>query len=286
MLPKTAALIAVLAPASQAWDGAGHEVITRAAVAILPDDMPAFLRTAGAQIAHVAVDPDIAKHRSVPAARESEYPEHFIDLELLDGHELPTSRFAFVKLCCSLGVGPEKVGMLPYAVAEWTERFAVALAEYRAWPKNAMIQHKALVYAGFAAHYAQDLCQPLHTTVHYDGRVGEDGVSPRSGIHRKVDALVENAGAKPRIIAKGTAPAAVDSLLPFILNELAVSHALVDTMYAMEDIIPSVKGTKLMGNVAICAGERFRRAAAVTAGLYRYAWLLSADIQLQDRLER
>ena len=46
---------------------------------------------------------------------------------------------------------------------------AVAFAEYRKWPDNPMIQHKCFLYAGFLAHYAQDMCQPLHLTINFDG---------------------------------------------------------------------------------------------------------------------
>jgi hypothetical protein len=193
---------------------------------------------------------------------------------------------AFVSLCCSLGVSPGKVGLLPYTLAEWTERLAVAFAEYRRWPKDKMIPQKCFVYAGFVSHYAQDLCQPLHTTIHYDGRMGQDGVSPRSGIHEKTDALVERLGARSAVIARDLSPATVDSLMPFVLRELSSTHALVDTLYALEALLPAVGGAKPPAPVAAFAIDRMRRAAAVTAGLYVYAWRLSADIEFEEWLKR
>ena len=72
-----------------------------------------------------------------------------------------------------------------YAVAEWTEKLALAFAQHRRWPENTLVQAECLLTAASLAHYAQDLCQPLHTSVHFDGRALEGGKSPRSGIHEK-----------------------------------------------------------------------------------------------------
>jgi hypothetical protein len=271
---------------AQAWWGGGHQSLTRASVTILSDDMPAYFRQAGPQVAHMSMDPDVVKHRKAPFAYEAEHAEHYLDLELLQGRGIPPTRNGFLALCCELGVAPTKVGALPYAVAEWTERLAMAFAEHRAWPKNDMVRQKSFVYAGFLAHYAQDLCQPLHTTIYFDGRAGTDGTSPRSGIHEKVDGLVENLGARPDDVAKGVAAATVDSLMPFILAEFRTTHALVDTVYAMENLLPSAKGTRASATVLAFATERMQRAIAVTAGLYAYAWRLSEQVELEAWIQR
>jgi hypothetical protein len=90
---------------------------------------------------------------------------------------------------------------LPYAIAEWTERLSIAFAEHRKYPANPYIQNKCLVYAGFLAHYAQDLCMPLHTTIHHDGRANPDGSTPKTGIHPRVDSLVEKLDMQPAQLA-------------------------------------------------------------------------------------
>src|SRR5437764_832460 len=56
---------------------------------------------------------------------------------------------------------------------------------------------------GILAHYAGDICMPLHTTVDYDGRVTADGRSPHSGIHAKVDSLIEKLPLRPEDLAAG-----------------------------------------------------------------------------------
>ncbi|MDP6040342.1 MAG: hypothetical protein QGG64_17450, partial [Candidatus Latescibacteria bacterium] len=184
-------LIAGLATPVCGWLLEGHHILSLSAVASLPDEVPAFFREGEKTIAHLSIDPDMAKHRGTPSLRGAEYPEHFMDREMLKVDTLPESRYEFVKLCYEHDVSPEKMGFVPYAVHEWTERLAVAFAEYRKWPGNPHIQSKCLIYAGFLAHYAADMCQPLHLTIHYDGRIQGEGEKLQKGIHQKVDGLVQ-----------------------------------------------------------------------------------------------
>ena len=148
--------------------------------------MPGFFRAGRDAIAHYAWDPDLARNRGTPIVRHAEGPEHYFNPERLKDPSLPGDRNGFMKLCASQGIAPDKVGFLPFSVAEWTQRLAVAFAEHRRWPDNPFIRAKCLMYAGFIAHYAQDLCQPLHVTMYYDGRPGPDGSLQPTGIHARV----------------------------------------------------------------------------------------------------
>ena len=255
---------------SRAWFGPGHQVATRLAVASLRGKLPeCFVRGAGT-VAHCSVDPDLFRLRSQPELRDQQRPEHFIDLELLKGAELPGTRSGFADLCRRRGLKPSEVGTVPYAVVEWTQRLTVALAELRKWPGNPHVRAKALVYAGHLAHYAQDLCMPLHTTIHYDGRAGKDGRSPRSGIHAKVDALIQKV-ARGRVPKAEVAPLA--ALMPGVVRELAQSHALVDTVYRIEPGLPD-RAAPLKPDTAAArfAEERLRACVRFTATLYLTAW--------------
>ena len=120
----------------RAWWSGGHGILTHAAVESVPDEIPEFFRSGGGMIAHCAFDPDVSKNRGTPVVASSEHSEHYIDLELLQGRSLPKNRYEFTQLCTELGIRPEKVGLVPYAVAEWAERLAVAFAEHRKWPDN------------------------------------------------------------------------------------------------------------------------------------------------------
>ncbi len=278
-----ALVLAAAAPAG-AWHGNGHHRATTLAVGALPDEVPAFFREGAATIAHCSLDPDtFTRPMAPPALHNATSPEHYFDLEVLGGRDIPADRYALLMWCGRQGVHPSKIGLAPYAIQEWTERLAVAFAEHRRWPANVAIHRKCLVYAGHLAHYAEDLCMPLHTTIHYDGRAKADGSSPKSGIHLKVDALLGKLplDAGVRVDPKAVTP--FKELFPAILAELKASHALVEKVYAMEKALPAYADPlPAEGEVAAFARERLAAAATFTARLYATAWRLSASIEIPE----
>ena len=267
-----------------AWWGGGHDILTQAAVKVLPEEMPEFFRAAGKMVAHCSYDPDISKERSTPHARQAEYSEHYVDVELFGEHPIPDGRDAHIKLCAELGLTPRAVGTLPYAVAEWTERLAVAFAEYRKWPDNPMIQYKCYVYAGFLSHYAQDMCQPLHLTIHFDGIVQEDGSKLHRGIHEKVDAAIEVLKLDPTKLAKAQQVEAVGDLMPAIIKQIKAGHGLVDSVYALVEDFQDLKNPSPA--LVDFTNEQAREAVRWSASLYLTAWKLSEDIKLPGWLDR
>jgi hypothetical protein len=274
--------------AAWGWWSNGHGILTKAAVQALPDEVPAFFRDGEGMIAHCAYDPDISKNRGAPHVSGAEHPEHYLDLELLEGKPLPKNRYEFTQLCTELGIKPDKVGFVPYALAEWTERLAVAFAEHRKWPNNPFIQSKCLVYAGFVAHYAQDMCQPLHLTIDFDGRKQPDGSVLHKGIHEKVDALIENLKLDPSVLAKDQMIQPLDDLMDGIVEEFHAGYSLLNRVYELGDKPPSFrdKDWKRVPEVINFATERAREATRFTAALYLTAWELSGKIKLEGWLDR
>ena len=272
----------------RAWWSGGHGILTRAAVEAVPDEIPEFFRSGGGMIAHCAFDPDVSKNRGTPAVASSEHSEHYIDLELLKGRALPKNRYEFTQLCAEIGIRPEKVGLVPYAVAEWTERLAVAFAEHRKWPDNLFIQNKCMVYAGFLAHYAQDMCQPLHLTVDYNGRRQPDGTLLHKGIHEKVDALVEFLEMKPADLAEAQEIAPLDNLMTDISKSVESGYALVDRVYDLADSLPNTRDKEWTSvpEVIEFARERARESVRFTACLYLTAWRISKTVELPSWLDR
>ena len=266
------------------WWGGGHDILTQAAVKALPEEMPDFFRAAEKMIAHCVYDPDISKDRGTPHARQAEYGEHYIDVELLKDHPIPEGREAHIKLCAELGLAPRTVGTLPYALAEWTERLALAFAEYRKWPDNPMIQNKCFLYAGFLSHYAQDMCQPLHLTIHFNGIVQEDGTRLHAGIHEKVDSAVEILKLDPTELAKAQTVEAVGDLIPAIIKQVKAGFSLVDSVYALAEDWKDLKNPT--PELIDFTNDRAREAVRWTASLYLTAWKLSEDIKLPGWLDR
>ncbi len=188
-----------------------------------------------------------------------------------------------IQLCQRLKLDPYKVGMLPYAVTEWTERLAVAFAQQRRWPDDPGIRARCLVYAGIMAHYAEDLTQPLHVTVHFDGRADATGHSPHTGIHMRVDALPGRLD--PRDLNSGgdLGVHAFNAIMPAVIDALRQGNALVDRVYSLEKDFPSLNGpwtpTPAVQDFGV---ERFRAGVRLTASLWLTAWELSARLNIPD----
>ncbi len=271
------AMLCIVCPAS-AWLAKGHEDVAGYAVALTAQDLPAFFESEVETIRHCSQDPDVFKMKDTPQLDSEEYPEHFIDLELLSGTPLPSTRYDFISLCYSRKIKPDQVGLVPYAVAEWTQRLTVAFGEFRKWPEDKSIQLKCAIYAGVLSHYAADLCQPLHTTVDYDGRANADGQSPHSGIHVKVDALIEKTQLTKQDL-QGVHVTPMRDLMAGIIDELNSSHALVDALYRMESDLPGLdQPLAATGPAADFAKERLLASTRFTASLYLKAWNDSARI--------
>lgn len=286
-------LVSLLPTPARAWHAQGHARMTRAAVAALPPTLPAFFREGTTTIVGATLDPDAFRGPVMPELTNQEGPEHFFDLELVAptpvpaDWTLPPNRYAFLALCREKGVEPNKVGLLPYAITEWTQRLAVAFAQHRRWPEDPGARARCLVYAGILAHYAQDLAQPLHLTIHYDGRADEKGKSPRSGIHHRVDALPGRPEMREAFAGAKIVPPPTAAVLSEVTRRILQSQAMVDRVYALESQFPPPKEegawtpSKAVRELAV---DRFKAAAEFTASLYEAAWELSTRVPAPDWL--
>ena len=133
-------------------------------------------------MAYLGPEPDRWREKSELALKLSQEPDHFIDLELVEGMTLPPDRYSFYRALNAKReqtpgkpdtLLPEKVGLQPYITMEVYGRLVVAFREYR----HALRDHKstefaerdAIFYAGWLGHYVADGANPLHTTVNYNG---------------------------------------------------------------------------------------------------------------------
>lgn len=273
-----------LASPCMAWIAEGHARATKYAIELIKEKVPGFFVAGTPAVAHCSGDPDIFKV-SVGSKQlnKTESPEHYIDLELLNGKKLPESRREFARLFTNTDRTPEKVGTLPYAVVEWAQRLTLAFAEYRKWPDNEIIRAKCLIYAGNLAHYAEDMCMPLHTTVHHDGMVRDKNApSPKTGIHLKVDALISKVPECDGIFAeKQEQVVPFDDLWVGIINQLEYSHSLIPKVYALEASLPKLDEPIQCGTpVAEFSEQSLKQTARFMAQLFLTAWNDSKDVEL------
>ena len=63
------------------WWSGGHETIAEAAAARLPDDVPAFFRRGGKELAHFSVEPDRWKNKEMGFLSRAEEGNHFLAME-------------------------------------------------------------------------------------------------------------------------------------------------------------------------------------------------------------
>ena len=207
------------APAAHAWGNEGHRLINRLAVASLPGDVPAFLRTEAAEneIEYLGPEPDHWRSPAEPELVAAQAPEHFIDLELADAlGPLPHRRLDFEAKVFASGQRPEKIGLQPWEATEVWERLKAALREYRrlsaAHQDTRGVEQAAIFYAGWLGHYVGDAAQPLHTTIQYNGWTGPNpnGYTTEHKIHWQFEGPFVGANLhEAEVKAKMSAPQAL-----------------------------------------------------------------------------
>lgn len=181
-----------------AWGVEGHAIIGQAAVAHMPSDLPAFVRTQAAkdEIVYLQAEEDRLKlGEGDEAAWTREWTtDHYLDIGD-DGEiggavsisALPATRDEFEQALdhATPPVDAYKVGFLPYAILEGYEqvrtdfalwRFAMADAakasgDARQQAQTLVTERERLVIhdIGIFSHFVGDGSQPLHVSVHYNG---------------------------------------------------------------------------------------------------------------------
>lgn len=264
-----------LAGALHAWWTKGHGTIAEAAAGGLPDTMPAFFRAGGKHFAHLAADPDNWKNPQTKFLRAAESPNHFLDLEYLDGNPLPDDRYKAAVLLNKLHQKMEFTGTLPYAIMENYERLACAFYDLRHDPNNETIKMKCLVYAGVLSHYTGDCMMPLHTTKDYDGKKKAGGGFEQKGIHAKIDGFPEKNGFTAEEIGRGLHAEPIEDVWAYVQKRIQESHTFIEKSYEL-DLAGAFDKPTPESRAFIM--ERCRAAAQFTMDMWLNAWLKSAKL--------
>lgn len=269
---------AALGTFATGWWSGGHETVAEAAAARLPDDVPAFFRNGGKHLAHFSVDPDRWKNRDTPLLRAAEEGNHYLDMEDLDGKELPKSnRFDAMKMVYTeLKKEPNKVGLLPYAIIENYEKLKIGFSDYRKSPTNTSIPMKCLVFGGVMCHYTGDAAMPLHSTRDYDGKVQADGTTKQKGIHAKIDGFPEKNKITAEEVCRGLEAKKIDDVWAHVNKFIAESHTHVPKCYELDAAGAFDKPTA-ESRAFILA--RVRAGAQLTLDLWYTAWVKSEKLK-------
>ena len=304
-----------------AWDYDGHHSINELALASLPKDFGGFTLTPVLKhrIAFLGGEPDRWRNVSDLPLKHVNGPDHYIDLEELKSYDLapetlPLMRYDFAADIARArmahperfpAIDPEKdadhtrelSGFLPWAITENYEKLKSCFSYLKAFQRYggtreeiANAQANAVYVMGVMGHYVGDGAQPLHTTIHHHGWVGDNprGYTTNAAIHAwidggyfrqtggiKVEALVAKVHPAERI-ANADTP---DGMFRAVVAYLNEQHKLVEPLYQLE------KDGKLTGEAGKgMEGRPFLEGQLVNAGdmlgsIWYTAWLEAPEDQ-------
>ncbi len=262
-----------------AWDYHGHRTVNQLALKSLPADFPAFVRDAGAveRVMFLGGEPDRWRNTPDLTMKHSggSWTDHFCDLEQLtdaglDLATLTSFRFDFVvQFAAGRAANADKFpainptknadhtsewpGFAPWAITEWFGRlrsgfgYLKVMEELGTPVEVANAKANILYVMGVMGHYVGDCAQPLHTTNHHNGWVGDNpkGYSKWPGLHSWVDGgFVAKAGITFDVLAPRVTPASAisvasradgrDPMFVAVMDYLLAQHALVEPLYQLE----------------------------------------------------
>ncbi len=267
--------VCLVSGSSLAWDAYGHRTIAHVALEGLArqPDAPAWAVSpdAMAMISDEASTPD--RWRSVRVAQLTHLnnPDHYLDVEELPDFgmslgTLPRLRHEYVRALTLARAKPdfkgepidekrdparvnEYPGFLPFVACETYGKVVSAMRVIRILERAndpsranqlAMARADAMVNMGVLAHYIGDAAQPLHTTIHHHGWVGENpkGYTTDKRFHSYIDGTVVDLQkiTDADVLGACTFARTADANDPFddVLAEIGRSHDKVEALYALE----------------------------------------------------
>lgn len=285
--------------AAAAWGNEGHIAVNRVAAQKMPTSMPQFLRSpsAIAEIAYLGPEPDRWRSPSEFSLKNSQEPDHFIDLERVSWLDpLPPGRYEFYRKLYEKRAAttdhpddylPERVGLQPYITMEVYSRLKAAFREYRqllaAHQPTKPVQQAIIFYAGWLGHYVADGAQPLHTTIQYNGWVGPN--PNRYTTEHHIHGLFESTYTGANITARDfaglvKAPERLNDPFAGYVAYLRTSNSLVEDVYSLE------KAGGFTGKGSPTAFEftthRLAAGSQMLLDLWYTAWLESAAPALPE----
>jgi hypothetical protein len=255
------ALGAAAPSTAHAWGATGHEWVSGVGAELLPEEVPAFLRTkaAAATIAEYGREPDRSKSSGVTHDKERD-PAHFIDL-FDDGKAMgivpapyPETRGEYDKLLRAGGSDQYLAGYLPYAIVDGYQQLVKDFAWWRAsthgakhgrksdrayFKADAKRREQLLIRdLGVLTHYLGDASQPHHTSIHYGawGEPNPKGYTQERMFHNRFEGVWVKANLN-RADVRASVPAFRDCACPIMQRAtdfIFATNKLVEPLFEME----------------------------------------------------
>jgi hypothetical protein len=323
-----AVVFGVLAFNAGAWDYEGHHAINELALASLPPDFGIELTPAlKGRIEFLAGEPDRWRNVSDLPLKHFNGPDHYVDLEDLKLYgltpeTLPIMRYDFVAdIALARAAHPDRFppidpdkdadhtreldGFLPWAITEYYEKLKSdfstlkTLKQYGGTPEEVANAQADCVYVmGVMGHFVGDGSQPLHTTVHFNGWVGDNpnGYTTRTTFHAwidggyfkktggiKVDALVGKIQPATRIANAADPEAFFRDVVAYLVEQ----NKFVEPLYEMDKNGQLAgDGDKGMEALPFLDGQLVK-AGQMLGNIWLTAWLeAQEDPYLEKQLEQ
>jgi hypothetical protein len=261
---------------AQAWDYEGHRIVNRLALASLPADFPAFALTAEARerIQFLSGEADRWRNTTDFPFKHCNGPDHFLDLEDLADYGLTPDtvshfRYEFAaQVAAARVLHPERFtvvpatndldrtrtlgGFLPWTITEYYSKLKSQFSYLKVYedlgtPEEVANARANVIYVmGVMGHFAGDAAQPLHTTRHYNGWVGDNpkGYPTSKSFHSWVDGgFIAKAGITWAPLRPRLRPARIPwsdptqpstNAFPDVMKFLRTQHTKVEPLYQLE----------------------------------------------------
>ncbi|HEY7170509.1 MAG TPA: hypothetical protein VH417_06645 [Vicinamibacterales bacterium] len=256
------------APAD-AWGFAGHRLIMRRALELLPAELKPFFDQYREEVIIRSVDPDL--WRSVGWEDD---PNHFLDFGVSEyGKEpfaaLPRDYDAALQKFGSAVL--KRNGLLPWRAAE---EFGNLRRAFEGFARGSLYAiSDVILFSGVTAHYFQDAHQPLHATDNFDG-----AQTRNNGIHARFERdLIERF--ESRLNLRPPPPTAIANPRDAAFDLLIDSHRLVAGILEADDAAKNGKDAydddyfeKLFVRVQPTLERQLSRSISATAGAIIGAW--------------
>lgn len=266
------------------WGSDGHLMIGRAAALGIPDEMPQFFRDAVDQLSWLNVEPDRWKDRTERGLDEALYrsfsPGHYVNLEAVpDQAWTAEHRLAYFEALHQAGV-EHQPGYLPYTILELSQRLRVG---FRLWrtadgPERDWIEQRIINDAGVLGHYVADGSNPLHTSIHYNGWVGDSslGYASDATTHERIESrYVRERIAFEDVLTHVDSVAVVfPDLRRAVWQYVEQSNALVEQMYQIDLAARFDEHTVASANRDFIV-ERLAVGASMLRDIWWTAWVTS-----------
>jgi hypothetical protein len=215
----------VFSPGSAfAWGFAGHRLIMRRAIELLPPELKPFFEKFKDEMVVRVTDPDTWRN-----VGWDDDPNHFLDFGVSAYGAYP-----FQALPREYGAALEKFGeptlkrngLLPWREAEEFGNLRRAFEEFK---RDApYTTSNVILFSAVASHYIQDAHQPFHATENYDGQQ-----TGNAGIHSRFERdLIERYESRLKLAPAPVKP--ISSARDTAFDALLGSYLLVDQLLSAD----------------------------------------------------